>query len=457
MTLPAVAALTQERTQEERSGIGVGLFGVDVTSDLEIERAPDSGGSPDTGSAETIAIVPPGTGVWVDELPRDGARRHYRIRSVGQLGTASAWTGWVSAIPGPLPAKVIRPAPAPLVVKRTKVLSGTTGTLTLAIVDPQSRLTLVEFRTKVGAGSYSSWSTDGTAPYETTVTITPGQRSLIGYRVTGYDADGVLRVLREGEEEFDGSHLIGILTLSASFDEDGALRVRAIGDFNTGSIRVAVSTSAFPSSGTVGAATAVDGRQSEWTFAGPYALGQAVYISAIAYTGAAGAGTATDKMDTLVYRANSATSKTIRLPAAAVFTPYLNSGVFSVANGYYSWTNDLQGNTGFLPLPKGATLTAVRGRAWAKNSGGFTGDFVSFGVRRVGQDGALTTLGTNAENAAEDTWETLAVTSLAEDTSGDRSHQLVATGVGGTGGSGFEFRLAWIEYDIDVPSVDVST
>lgn len=457
MTLPDIAALIQGRTQDERSGIGVGLYGVDVTSDLEIERAPDSAGSPDTGNAETIAIVPPGTGVWVDELPRDGARRHYRIRAVGQLGTASAWTPWVSAIPGPLPNKVLRPAPAAPVIKRARSVSGTTGTLTLGIVDPQARLTLVEFRTKVGAGSYSSWATDSAVPYETTVSIVPGSRSLIGYRVSGYDADGLLRVLAEGEETYDGTHLVAMLSLSASFDEDGALRVRAIGDQNTGSIRVAVSTSAFPSSGTVGGVTAVDGRQSEWTFAGPYALGQAVYISALAYTEAAGAGTATDKIDTLTYRANSATSKTVRLPAAAVFTPFLSSGEFSVANGYYSWTADLQGNTGFLPLPKGATLTAVRGRAWAKNSGGFTGDYVSFGVRRVDQDGALTTLGTNAENAAEDTWETLAVSSLSEDTSGNRAHQLVATGVGGSGGSGFEFRLAWIEYDIYVPSVDVST
>lgn len=456
MAIPTEARLFAGVLIDRRYGIAVALFPADELSELEVQRAPDSAGSPNVGAAETVAYLPPGERLFVDELP-PGVVWHYRIRATLPGYDPSGWTCWAMATSGPLPEHVNLPDVVLPIIAVTRAVSGTTGTLTLTITDPQCRVTQVEFRTKVGAAAYSSWAVDASVPYEQTVTITPGVLSLIGYRVTGYDGLGTLRVLAEGEETYNADHLIGMLSLAASFDETGVLKVRAIGDVQTGSIRLAVSTSAFPSSGTVGAVTAVDGRQSEWTFAGPYALGDALYLSAIAYTGAAGAGTASDKIDSLVYRANSVVSKTIRLPAAGLFGPYVEGNGFNVASGYFTPDVASEGNIGFFSPPKGATLTAVRFRTWTHNAGASPANEIVCGVARVGQDGAWTTLGSDDASSTYDAWETLAVSSLAEDTAGDRAYVARFSTNHGVAGSGHENRLAWIEYDIDVPSVDVST
>jgi hypothetical protein len=66
----------------------------------EIQRAPDDGtGQPDTTDAAVVARHRPRVQDWVDMLPDDGLRRHYRIRHTSPGLTASSWTGWVSAVP----------------------------------------------------------------------------------------------------------------------------------------------------------------------------------------------------------------------------------------------------------------------------------------------------------------------------------------------------------------------
>lgn len=460
MAIPTEARLFAGVLIDRRYGIAVALFPADELSEIEVQRAPDSAGLPNVGAAETIAYLPPGERLFVDELP-PGDVWHYRVRATLPGYDASGWTCWAVATSGPLPETVSLPDVVVPIIAITRGVSGTTGTLTIAITDPQCRVTQVEFRTKVAAAAYSAWAVDASVPYEQPVSITPGALSLIGYRVTGYDGRGTLRVLAEGEETFNADHLIGMLALEASFDQSGVLKVRAIGDVQTGSIRVAVSTSAFPSGATVGAATAVDGRQSEWTFAGPYTLGQAVYISALAYTGAAGAGTASDKIDALIYRANSAVSKTIRI-AAAGFLNSANDATEAgiIAGGYYQFTLAAPPtHHGFLPVPKGATITAVRARCYVAPTGGSTADLLYFDLLRVGQDGATTIIGGGDINSTSAAWETLEVSALSESTSGDRSYRLDFSAVNGIAGTvGLrDFRVAWIEYDLDVPNVDIST
>lgn len=83
-------------------GIVLALYPSDPGAAIEVNRAPDSGGSPDTGNAETIAVVPPGTETYTDYVA--GGTWHYRIRSLRAGATASSWTGWVAATPVPLPA-----------------------------------------------------------------------------------------------------------------------------------------------------------------------------------------------------------------------------------------------------------------------------------------------------------------------------------------------------------------
>lgn len=72
------------------------------TAPVEIQRAPDSSGSPNEGSAATIVKLPPiepGGTVYVDSLPRTTSRYHYRFRHT--LGAATGdWSSWI----GPLEA-----------------------------------------------------------------------------------------------------------------------------------------------------------------------------------------------------------------------------------------------------------------------------------------------------------------------------------------------------------------
>jgi hypothetical protein len=124
VTAPRVSHMGVIPTLEDAqypSGIALGLWAGDETLDIEIQRAPDSGGSP--GTWATIAIVPGTTQVFGDPLPSTGATFWYRSRHVGGGFTASAYQNnlgpylaspWpypiVSGVVGSLPPKVARPS-----------------------------------------------------------------------------------------------------------------------------------------------------------------------------------------------------------------------------------------------------------------------------------------------------------------------------------------------------------
>lgn len=271
-------------------------------------------------------------------------------------------------------------------------------------------------------------------------------KSLVPSRVTPADAEATAA----------SSEMVA---LEASFDEDGQLFVRVVGDADTRSVYCVVSASGEPTEATLMQATPTNGRQAEFSFAGPYTLGETVYIAARGASRAGGRGGLSDVIRARVVRGNAATSKTIRLAAAAVLTPIYGDN-YDNSGGYYSWTGDGTGNgghVGFLPLPKGATLTAVRARCYTKDSGGSGGDLIQFLIYRVGLDGAQTAIGSGDQTAVLDTWETFSDPALAEDTDGDRAHLVRLVSVGDVAGAGFEFRCAWIEYDLDVPNLTVAT
>ncbi|MBI2407497.1 MAG: hypothetical protein HYV19_04260 [Gemmatimonadetes bacterium] len=279
------------------TGIALALWAADTTLDIAIERAPDSGGSP--GAFVEIARVPGTTSVFVDELPSDGAIYWYQIRhSAGGLGDSS-YTAAQSGTPGGIPAGLVRPPAVDPIIEVSDTQTGTTGTTTLTVTDPQGRVTLVEFRTQTDPAAWSAWTPDASVPYSTTVTIPTGsgQWARIGYRVTGYDGLGTERVVAAGTELFDLNTSSDITVIDISFTHDGAAIVKVTGDSDTASIRVAVSTSAYPAAATVRAATAQNTRQYEATFPGPYNIGTRLYVSAFGYTAAGGGGTESDKMD----------------------------------------------------------------------------------------------------------------------------------------------------------------
>lgn len=82
-------------------GIVLALYPSDVRNHIEIQRAPDSSGSPDTANAETIGIAAPGQRTFTDL--RSSGTWHYRIRHVRPGATPSDWIGWAAATAKPIP------------------------------------------------------------------------------------------------------------------------------------------------------------------------------------------------------------------------------------------------------------------------------------------------------------------------------------------------------------------
>jgi hypothetical protein len=99
--------IVTEQDAQYPSGVAVGLYAGNEGIPVEIQRAPDSSGSP--GTWATIAEVPGTTQVFVDPLPSDGATRWYRARHVGSGLNVGAWTPNVSAVPSNIPPTVTRP------------------------------------------------------------------------------------------------------------------------------------------------------------------------------------------------------------------------------------------------------------------------------------------------------------------------------------------------------------
>lgn len=283
--------MANRESAEGVTGIAIALWAADTTLDIAIERAPDSGGSP--GAYAEIARVPGSTSVYVDELPSDGAIYWYRIRhSAGGLGDSS-YTAAQSGTPGGIPAGLVRPPAVDPIIEISDTQTGTTGTTTATITDPQGRVTLVEFRTQTDPAAWSAWAPDASVPYSTTVTIPTGsgQWARIGYRVTGYDGLGTERVLAAGTELFDLNTSADLVGCSGTFTHDGAFVLSIAADSDTASMRYAVATGSYPSAATVRAAGYVNARSLDVLAAGPYNVGTNLFVGILLYTAINGGGT----------------------------------------------------------------------------------------------------------------------------------------------------------------------
>ena len=84
------------KTQKTGAMFRLTLGGPDY--EVEVERAPDNAGAPDTANSVFFTLAA-GTTVWLDELPADNAYRHWRFRHIGTDVNPSAWTAWVKARP----------------------------------------------------------------------------------------------------------------------------------------------------------------------------------------------------------------------------------------------------------------------------------------------------------------------------------------------------------------------
>jgi hypothetical protein len=180
-------------------------------------------------------------------------------------------------------------------------------------------------------------------------------------------------------------------------------------------------------------------------------LGDTVYFTAVYYDAA---GSRTGVQGKKV-RENVNASKTVRISAAGLFSPYdPSTQTADITNGYYHTANGLQGNIAFLPIPKDATLTAVRARTYATARSLGNSYWAGF-LQRLDDSGTQTQLGSEFDSVTVAAWETIALTSLSESTSGARSYQLVMTTVPGGGTGTNDFRIVWIEYDVTLPNLFV--
>lgn len=163
--------------------------------------------------------------------------------------------------------------------------TATSGTLTLEITDPQSRVTKIEMRTKVGNEDWSAWA-DKTTTKFITVALVEAKISLIAYRITGSDSTGNTLVLKESIVPFTSGNIPGVPQIDVSFNAIGNAIIILTGDSDTDHFKYSMSTVDFPSDAVTAAETntTLATRVYTTTTASEFAIGELVYVTAIAYS-----------------------------------------------------------------------------------------------------------------------------------------------------------------------------
>ena len=266
-------------------GVALAMWPSDQTLDLVVERSLSAG----SGFAK-IAQVTGATPVYVDALPRTGTTYYYRIAHLLGGFALSSYSQVVSASARGVPLDVVRPDAVPVVVQVETSEAGTTATVVLTITDPQGRVDVVRFRSRIDAGAWSAYTVDDTPPYSFSAAIPATGYVQIEYEVTGYDAAGVLGVLAGGVESFDANAGADMVSVVGTFSSAGALTLAFSGDTDTASLRFATSTSAQPTAATVQAQGPLNGRNITAVLPGPFASNATVFVSVLAYTEPSGGG-----------------------------------------------------------------------------------------------------------------------------------------------------------------------
>lgn len=244
-------------------GIVLALYPSDLSASLQIQRAPDSGGSPDTGNAVIVGLVGPGTRTFTDL--RGSGTWWYRIRHVRPGATPSDWLDWVSATSVPIPAELPQlPTVGGWVIKQGR-LESTDGNIVLDAPDEQIRIgpSVTDATTGVGiffgldGGTYQGRIGDPNGKqlyYDGDTLLYSGDvqtlhlNTAFSGTLTGTTAETTLRTITVPADRLGAT---GGLTLKASILLGGTnagktIRVRFDGDviateaYGTGAILVAV-------------------------------------------------------------------------------------------------------------------------------------------------------------------------------------------------------------------------
>jgi hypothetical protein len=255
----------------------------------------------------------------------------------------------------------------------------------------------------------------------------------------------------------------GMMAVSAAFSVSGAATLSFVGDSSVASFKFATSTSAFPSLATVQAAGVINARNSTQTLAGPYALGTSLFVSCVSYTGASGTGRESPLFQYQFIRQNTSPTVINRQPATQVCDPKNGSTDYVRQTGYYvpgyatPVSSPPSGNhLGQVIVPRGVTLRAIRVNCYALQppSGFGAGDIITINFYRVTDNGVATFVGSTAQNLYAG-WQTLAVSSLSEDTT-NRSYYVDIFAFWNFAGAPSDLRIGWIESEYDKPNTDAN-
>ena len=163
-------------------------------------------------------------------------------------------------------------------VKEVRTQDNTNGTLEIeSVYDPQYRITKYEFRTQQGdLGVFSAWTEDTTDPYSAQVLLVEAETSIVEYRITALDMEGIELVVAAGSVGFFKGELAGFAECRARVTSASATEIVVVVDgvapSGTPTVQlVAITgTAALVSGAAIGVAVASG---SSWTFSRGAALG----------------------------------------------------------------------------------------------------------------------------------------------------------------------------------------
>ncbi len=187
---------------------------------------------------------------------------------------------------------------APVLEVSTETESATTGTFGVTVRDPAAVATGLYYRTKSGNAAWGAWTlktgtvADNTA-YSETVALVEDHLSHIEFRID-FTLLGDAQSLHQKSSGFDVGQIPNVAITPYIDVHARTASAYVSGDFDTASVKVAASTAGYPSEATVRAATAVNGRYITPALIGALVSsltpGQVVYLSALGYSQAGGAG-----------------------------------------------------------------------------------------------------------------------------------------------------------------------
>jgi hypothetical protein len=273
----------------ERTGNRLGLLVGHPDWSTELQRAPDSGGSP--GTYATIGLLGPGFArIYDDRLPDDGNQYWYRARHIRNGHSDGAWSTAVPATVSPLnpqlprlpdyPTTLITIEPADIYAQKVSVSMRSEPDHDDNVLYYKVLADATAFPAQTDLASWTTYSGPVELSRDTTNVKKVGAFTLL---------NGIYGPLAIAEIAIDRRPAPQNIAVYA--DAEGNVSVRVFTNTENGSVKVAVSTSSFPSAATVRAESSTDGRSVTIDTSLNIKFGQTVYVGVLVYSRATAGGT----------------------------------------------------------------------------------------------------------------------------------------------------------------------